>query len=590
MVQIEKYRYPHVPDWADTDLCRWLNTEMIGTLLGDDPILYALMEEGENGKLGKLFCLTTAQFMHEAYGFPAHKEPSHTRICKATPYALSRRLYRNKHLSVVEGASPYWVATVTTKRRSQIVGYDGHLSAGVFTRDNIGIRPAVRLDLSKITVTGGSGTAEDPFTLAFSGEAPEPTEEPPEELIPFVVEDQDEEQNTATPAPKTEMPAPETETPAPDDKTPVPETEAPSPEAESPAPDAETPAPETDTPSPENTESESGTAVVSFLGDCSIGDAYTAVKKGNSYHSVVDKNGYAWPFSEVQEYIGTDDMTVGNLEVVFTDRDERKPIVYPLRADADHVNILLEGSIDVVNTANNHCYDYYRNGYTDTLATLDEAGVGHFGSVNYSKENGFDDVLIRDVNGIRFGFFGFSYPNDRDLKHAKELIDKLREEEHCDYIIASLHWGRETYTMPSKGNVDYARRLLDLGADMLYGHHPHVLQPVAVYGSKPILFSTGNCTFGTLSGGMDQHAAIFRLTFEKTEKGTVVRKLEAIPCKYYKKGDYRIVPETDPAKIAKTYKILSPGKKLQGCDNPPASFLDTGVILFGENGEIVQDP
>ena len=331
-----------------------------------------------------------------------------------------------------------------------------------------------------------------------------------------------------------------------------------------------------------------GTALVSFLGDCSIGDPAGTDKRAKSYHAVVDREGYAWPLSLVQQYIGTDDMTVGNLEVVITDRKKHKNIVYPLRADADHVNVLLEGSIDVVNTANNHCYDFYRDGYADTLQALDEAGVDHFGSVNYTRKNGFDDVLVKEINGIRFGFFGLTYPSDNDLPHVEELIGKLRNEEHCDYIIASLHWGRETYTFPQQNGVKFARKILNLGADMIYGHHPHVLQPVAFYENKPILFSTGNCTFGMLSSNLDRHAAIFRLTFEKTDSGVVPRKLEAIPCRYYKTDDYRIEEETDETEREKTFKILSPGKNILDCTYPPESFLKTGVVYFNEAGEPVE--
>ena len=88
---------------------------------------------------------------------------------------------------------------------------------------------------------------------------------------------------------------------------------------------------------------------------------------------------------------------------------------------------------------------------------------------------------------------------------------------------------------------------------------------------------------------MDQHAGIFQLTLEKTEKGTVPRKLEVIPCKYYKGGDYRIEEEKDETEREKTFKILSPDKKFTNCVNPPASFLNTGVILFNEAGEPIMD-
>ena len=550
---IKRYDFPRHEKYSQTDLCHWINEEMLPHLFDQDPLVYALMEEGENGRL---FCLTSKQLLRSDYGFRETVKPTKVRVTTPTPYARKRRIYRkDKPINYKAGGTPYWVGSMMEgKSKLHIVGYDGHISGGVYSRDNIGIRPAVRLNLDLIGIESGTGTKKDPFILKYTGEIPAETPEA----------------------------AADTET--------MPETET---EAEEPDPgQAEEPGqePEDETiPVPIAIERPEGTALVSFLGDCSIGDAVSAAGKAGSYQTVVDREGYAWPFSLVQKYIGTDDMTVGNLEIVITTKTRHKNIVYPLRADPDHVNILTEGSIEVLNTANNHCYDFYRDGYVDTLQALDDAGIDRFGCVNYTRKNGFDDVLVKDVNGIRFGMIGFTYPTDADVKHAEQLIKKLREEDHCDYVIVSLHWGRETYTVPGQGNAKYAKKMLDAGADMIYGHHPHVLQPIAFHNNKPILFSTGNCTFGTLSNNMDQHAGIFQITFEKTENGAVPRRLEVIPCKYYKSGDYRIEEETDEAEREKTFKILSPGRNLANCVNPPDSFLKTGVILFNEAGELIAD-
>ncbi len=570
---IKHYDFPRHEKYSQTDLCHWINEEMLPHLFDQDPLVNALMEEGENGRL---FCLTSKQLLKSDYGFRDTVKPTKVRVTSPTPYARKRRIYRkDKPINYKEGGTPYWVGTMMEgKSKLHIVGYDGHISGGVYSRDNIGIRPAVRLNMDLIGIESGTGGKKDPFILKYTG--------------PFPVVDDDEETEATEPAETAETPetdeSPEQEADPEQDEIPLPE-EMPETESAQPEDAAEEPEAEPDA----ETARGEGTALVSFLGDCSIGDAISAAGKTNSYQAVVDREGYAWPFSLVQKYIGTDDMTVGNLEIVITTKTKHKNIVYPLRADPDHAIILTEGSIDVLNTANNHCYDFYRDGYVDTLQALDDVGIDHFGSVNYTRKNGFDDVVVKDVNGIRFGLFGFTYPTDSDLKHAEQLIKKLREEEHCDYIIASLHWGRETYTVPGQGNAKYAKKLLDLGADMIYGHHPHVLQPIAFHNNKPILFSTGNCTFGTLSSNMDQHAGIFQITFEKTENGAVPRKLEVIPCKYYKSGDYRIEEETDEAEREKTFRILSPGRNLGNCVNPPDSFLKTGVILFNEKGELITD-
>ena len=666
-VDSKKYEknLPFMEDYSVTDLCRWMNTDMFNRLFGADPIVNAMLAEGENGKNGRLFCMSDVQFCKSSYGWRANKKPTGVRVAAPTPYTLNRRIFRDgkkKSINYKEGGSPYWCSTKTANYRFQIVGYDGHLSAGVISRENIGLRPAIRLDVNLVDVESGKGTKKDPFILKYTGTLPtvapeseeesasetssapdtahgpeegkepeasaetlsgpdekagavtapdpeqetekeaeaaeDPEAEPDAEEETAAEPEEDPEEDAETEPEEDPEAEPDTEQKTTDEPEGTKETEPAlipepgqdqeTPEEGSPE-DAESAEAEDEEDLPEVTASKEGTAVISFLGDCSIGDALQSVTKANSFHSVIDREGYGWPFSEVQDYIGTDDMTVGNLEVVITTQTKHKNIVFPLRADPDHVNVLLESSIDVVSTANNHCYDFHRNGYVDTLQALDDAGIDHFGSVYYSRKDGFDDVVVKDVNGIRIGLFGFTYPTENDLKHAETLIAKLRDEEHCDYIIASLHWGRETHLVPGTGNVKYAQKLLNLGADMIYGHHPHVLQPVAFYNNKPVLFSMGNGTFGTLSANMDQHAAIVQLTLEKTAEGTVPRKLEAIPCKYYKTGDYRLEEEGDDDEREKTFKILSPGRKLVDCVNPPDSFLYTGVVLFNEAGEMIAD-
>ncbi len=328
------------------------------------------------------------------------------------------------------------------------------------------------------------------------------------------------------------------------------------------------------------------TALLSFIGDCSIGDAYNSIGAKRSFHSVVDREGYSWPFSLVKDYLSSDDLTIANLEVVLTERNQHKDIRHPLRAAPDHVNILLEGSIEVVNTVNNHCMDYTLNGYRDSLAILDKAEIAHFGSVSYGKSNGFDDLLVRDVNGIRFGFVGMTYPQSQDIKNLIKRVQKLKEEDGCDIVIVSLHWGRETYLTQSAGQVSMARQLIDGGADVIYGHHPHVLQPMTFYQGKPIMFSTGNFIFGTMSS-VDPHTGIFRFTYRKSENGVLLSGIEVIPCQTSGSGDYRPYELTDETARKKTFRILTARKAPAKCINPPESFLESGKILFDENGELL---
>ena len=163
------------------------------------------------------------------------------------------------------------------------------------------------------------------------------------------------------------------------------------------------------------------------------------------------------------------------------------------------------------------------------------------------------------------------------------LVRELKEEEGCDIVIVSLHWGRETYTTQSSGQVTMAKQLLDGGADVIYGHHPHVLQPMMFYQGKPIMFSTGNFTFGTMSK-VDPHTGIFRFTYRKTEDRVLLSGIEVIPCQTSGGGDYRPYVLTDETEIGKTFRLLTAKNVPAKCENPPEYFLDTGRIMFDDTG------
>lgn len=518
---IEAQTYRRISAYEESDLHTFLNTQALDTLLGGDAMLGALIDEPG---MGRLFILTDEQYLRAEYGFINTRwGVQKSRQAKATPYATKRGAYSDH----TTRTCPYWAAAIKSAdgTRMQLVGYDGHLSWGAYTRTNVGLRLAVRLDLSKCAVAGGTGEKDDPFTLAYTGAqtalpTPEPTPEP-----------------TATPA--------------------IERTAGPS--------------------------SADG-VTVSFVGDCSVGDSHKAKGSAASYHARVDQNGYAWPLEGVRDVLLADDLTCANLEVCFTSRRPETNKMFSLMADADHTAVLTQGGIDMVNTVNNHCADFGLAGYQDTLDALDAAGIGHFGCLYPLEEYGFDVLATRDVGGIRFGFIGFSYPQSYDIKRIAKRIETLRAG-GCDIVAVSLHWGREESGTPTVDQPEYARQLIDAGADIIWGHHAHVLQPIQFYQGKPILYSTGNFTFGAMSS-VDPATAIFQLTYEKTQDGAQLVRLAVVPC-MFDDGDHmrpRIV--TGDAERRDVFARLVWAKTPKGFENPPASFLDTGIIEL-TNGRLV---
>lgn len=161
---IKEHAYRRIDTFSQSDLYEWMNTVMLQTILGDSQLRNALIE-GENGFL---YPLTDEQFLKPEYGFSAARYGIvRVRMASPTAYAEERGVYLDDN-----GASPYWVATIkgADGYMLQIVGYDGHLSYGAYTRVNIGLRPSLTLNLSLITFTGGEGTKENPFQIAYNAD------------------------------------------------------------------------------------------------------------------------------------------------------------------------------------------------------------------------------------------------------------------------------------------------------------------------------------------------------------------------------------------------------------------------------------
>ncbi len=327
------------------------------------------------------------------------------------------------------------------------------------------------------------------------------------------------------------------------------------------------------------------TLTLSFIGDCSIGEKVESVGKAGSYTATVDEKGFDWPFSLVREYLEKDDFTFANNEVIFTSRKNHADKKTNLKAAAPYAQVYLHSGVDAVNTANNHAMDFFAEGYADTLAALDSCGIPHFGTLYPGTKRAQDRLGVYEVKGIKIGAVGFSYPQDSDVKKIAERIQTLREE-GCDLVVVALHWGREVQSSPQSWQFSYARKIIDAGADVIWGHHPHILQQVQFYQGKPIFYSTGNFTFGSMSN-VDPDTGIFQLRYQLTDDGPVLENFTVIPCRTQGKGDYRPYPLTDPVEMETMLKKLIYKKTVKNMQNLPASFAKTGTVDL-INGEFAE--
>ncbi len=239
-----------------------------------------------------------------------------------------------------------------------------------------------------------------------------------------------------------------------------------------------------------------------------IGDIVLGWHLDNIYLKLAGagKDPFDFPFSGVSDVLEKADIAVGNLEAPFTKRGEKMEKKFNFRVDPEYVKCLKRGGVDVVNLANNHIMDYGGIGLMDTMETLGNAGIRYFGA----GENLYEarEPVIIEANGLKVAFIGFSntFPMEMNATKRKPGVvfgypgyikyDVKKAKENADFVVVSFHWGSEKSHRIKSYQKEYARLAVDSGADVVLGHHPHVLQGVETYRGKVIAYSLGNFVFG----------------------------------------------------------------------------------------------
>ena len=322
--------------------------------------------------------------------------------------------------------------------------------------------------------------------------------------------------------------------------------------------------------------------VLSFVGDCNFGDAYYRMDESDSLKNVISEHGDEWLFSGVKDIFLGDDATFMNLEAIWTNRtyqmaSKNNNII----GSKTYVNQLIKNGIDAVNTATNHCMDFGQIGYDDMMDVLDQAGITHFGTIT-----GKTDVLaVYETKGIRIGALGYSLPQDYDIPKIRGRIRQLREM-GCDLVIVSLHWGTQAKNGDMKATAleswqtGYAKEVIDAGADVIWGHHPGVLQPIMIYKGKPVFFSTGTFVSGIMTDVI-RYTGVFQLQYVMDENGApVLESLQVIPCITGERGDYRVSVLEDEAERENCLSMLIGKKDIAEMQNLPDEFITDGNFMF----------
>jgi poly-gamma-glutamate synthesis protein (capsule biosynthesis protein) len=228
------------------------------------------------------------------------------------------------------------------------------------------------------------------------------------------------------------------------------------------------------------------------------------------------------PFALIKDEIKKADVAFGNLEGPISDGGKRQGSIYSFRFEpVGTINALTDAGFDVVSIANNHIWDYGREAALDTMKHLGDVGINYVGfGKNFDEAN---SPVIKTVGDTRIAYLGYTefyskalYADDRlglsefDSEKMAKRIKELRESGVADIIIVSLHWGEEYQTTSNAHQRQLARTLVDAGANLIIGHHPHVAQEIEEYHGATIAYSLGNFVFDQNFSADTQHGLMLK--------------------------------------------------------------------------------
>lgn len=214
---------------------------------------------------------------------------------------------------------------------------------------------------------------------------------------------------------------------------------------------------------------------------------------------------------------------------------------FTFRSDPENVQFLKDIGTDLVSLANNHAYDYGEEGLLDTFDTLDNAGIPYVGAGKNIDEA--SSTYYYELNGLRVAYVSSTRVELFELtKGATEtepgvfrtvdeeqvnfLYDKVREaKENADFVVVYIHWGDEFVTYIDEFQTNTGAALIDAGADVVMGDHPHCLQGIDYHNGKPILYSLGNYWFRACTG--DTTLAELHLTGTRDNINTELKLVPA---------------------------------------------------------------
>lgn len=309
--------------------------------------------------------------------------------------------------------------------------------------------------------------------------------------------------------------------------------------------------------------------VITVAGDCSLGKlqihSYDA-----SFDEYYDKFGPDYFFKNVKPYFDNSDMNIVNFEGVLTTSNNRVEKTFNIKGRPEFISVVKSAGIDAVAFANNHMNDYGEEGVKDTIEAFNSINLPYAYSNNWA-------TYVTD-NGVKIGLISIHelLEGVGCTKKIKKGIDALKAD-GCNLVVVYLHWGTENSYDINGNQRTVGRKCIDLGADLVVGSHPHVLQGMEYYNGHYIVYSLGNFCFGGNKTCKDKNTMMVQAKFNIVNGvNTGEAELKVIPCTLSSqkvRNDYCPTPATGDkfAEIIKKMNTYSKGNKLM--------IDDTGLVI-----------
>lgn len=243
-----------------------------------------------------------------------------------------------------------------------------------------------------------------------------------------------------------------------------------------------------------------------FTGDIMLGRSVMG--------EVIDRNDYLYPFRNIQGFLVNADITFGNLEnAVIKNCPRQYKGSFSFCTTPEITKGLQESGVDVVTLANNHSYNFGIDGFEETKKNLSDLGI---------KSVGWKNLEILEKNGTTFGFLGFDYVTSQ--KNIEPDLNLIKESDsQVDVLIVSPHWGTEYQSIASSLQRIVAEKMVENGADLIIGHHPHWVQNYEAINNVPIYYSLGNFIFDQMWSEETKRGLVVKITYDGKE---IVKKEE----------------------------------------------------------------